>query len=258
MWTDEGGEEVLGEMKEVDEQWAKIGLYLLDKHPTDVMMFTFMSIDTVQHHFWQYLNQNHCMDDAVRGPKFGDGVVRRYQRLDAIVGKFLERLPEETTVVGVCDHGGGAVSDRVVYLNLFLAQLGLLSYQQQNRSAFGQAKQKLVRSVYKILYGTLGPNTKKFLAGLLPGVRERFEGAYTSFANIDWAGTKAHCSEILASPPSIWINKKGEKPAGVVSEAEYEPLLAEITQKLGELKDPRTGEPIISRGYRRGGIFYLP
>ena len=34
----------------------KIGLYLLEKHPADVMMFTFMSIDTVQHHFWQYLD----------------------------------------------------------------------------------------------------------------------------------------------------------------------------------------------------------
>jgi predicted AlkP superfamily phosphohydrolase/phosphomutase len=258
MSTDERREQVLAEMKEVDEQWAKIGLYLLDKHPTDVMMFTFMSIDTVQHHFWQYLDQNHFMYNARSAPKFGEAVLRVYQRLDAIVGKFLERLPEETTVVVVSDHGGGPVSDRVVYLNRFLAQLGLLSYQQQNRSAFGQAKQQLVRSVYKILYGTLGPNTKKFLAGLLPGVRERFEGAYTSFANIDWAGTKAYCSEILASPPSIWINKKGEKPAGVVSEAEYEPLLAEITRKLGELRDPRTGEPIISRVYRRDELFHGP
>src|SRR5258708_13175935 len=98
MWTDEGGEEVLGEMKEVDEQWAKIGLYLLDKHPTDVMMFTFMSIDTVQHHFWQYLDQNHFMYDARSAPKFGDAVLRVYQRLDAIVAKFFNRFPQQPTL----------------------------------------------------------------------------------------------------------------------------------------------------------------
>jgi predicted AlkP superfamily phosphohydrolase/phosphomutase len=258
MSSDERREQVLAEMEQVDEQWAKIGFYLLDKHPTDVMMFTFMSIDTVQHHFWQYLDSSHFMYDARSAPKFRDAVLRVYRRLDAIVGKFLAALPEETTVVVVSDHGGGPVSDRVVYLNRFLAQLGLLAYRAQNRSVLGQAKQQLVRTVYKILYGTLGPKQKKFLAGLLPGLRERFEGAYTSFANIDWSATKAYCSEILASPPSIWINKIGEKPSGIVSEAEYEPLLTQIIQRLGELKDPRTGEPIISRVYRRDELFHGP
>jgi predicted AlkP superfamily phosphohydrolase/phosphomutase len=89
-------------------------------------------------------------------------------------------------------------------------------------------------------------------------VRERFEGAYTSFANIDWASTKAYCSEILASPPSIWINRKNEKPAGIVSEQEYEPLLKLITQKLSELKDPRTDQPVVQRVYRRSELFQGP
>ena len=158
----------------------------------------------------------------------------------------------------VSDHGGGAVSDRAVYLNRFLAQLGLLTYQMKNESAFGRAKQQVVRALYKILSGTLGPNQKKFLAGLLPGMRERFEGAYTSFANINWAATKAYCSEILASPPCIWINRKGEKPSGIVDDDEYESLLIHITQKLAELKDPRNGEPIISRVYRRDELFHGP
>jgi predicted AlkP superfamily phosphohydrolase/phosphomutase len=258
MSTDDRRQQVLEEMKEVDEQWAKVGFYLLDKHPTDVMMFTFMSIDTVQHHFWQYMDANHFMYDAHGAERFRDAVLKVYQRLDGIVGRFLQNLPEDTTVLVVSDHGGGPVSDRVVYLNRFLAQLGLLTYQVQNQSAFGRAKQQVVRAAYKILYGTLGPKQKKFLAGLLPGVRERFEGAYTSFANIDWAATKAYCSEILASPPCIWINKKGEKPAGIVSEEEYEALVTDIIQKLGELKDPRTGERIISRVYRRDELFQGP
>ena len=258
MSTDDRRQLVLEEMREVDEQWAKVAFYLLDKHPTDLMMFTFMSIDTVQHHFWQYMDANHFMYDARGAERFRDAVLKVYQRLDGIVGRFLQNLSEDTTVLLVSDHGGGPVSDRVVYLNRFLAQLGLLTYQVRNQSAFGRAKQQVVRAAYKLLYGTLGPQQKKFLAGLLPGVRERFEGAYTSFANIDWAATKAYCSEILASPPCIWINKKAEKPAGIVSEEEYEPLLAEISQKLGELKDPRTGERIISRVYRRDELFHGP
>ena len=258
MSTDERRAQVLAEMEQVDEQWTKLGLYLLEKHPADVMMFTFMSIDTVQHHFWQYMDPAHFMHDASRAPQFGEAVLRVYQRLDRAVGRFLEHLSEDTTVIVVSDHGGGPVSDRVVYLNRFLAQLGLLKYRQQKQSALGKAKQQVIKSLYKVLHGTLGPDQKKFLAGLLPGLRERFEGAYTSFANIDWSETKAYCSEILASPPSIWINQKGEKPAGIVSQEEYEPLLTLIIQKLSELKDPRNGQSVVPRIYRRDELFHGP
>src|ERR1700738_469140 len=245
MSTDRRRDQVLAEMERVDEQWIKAGLYLLEKHPADVMMFTFMSVDTVQHHFWQYMDAGHFLYDAARAQRYGNAILRVYQRLDAAGGRFLERLPEETAVMIVSDHGGGPVSDRVIYLNRFLAQLGLLKYREQDKSLACRVKQQTVRAVYKVLYSTLGPAQKKFLAALLPGTRERFESAYTSFANIDWMATKAYCSEILASPPSIWINKKDEKPSGIVEEHEYEALLAMITQKLCELKDPRSGHTIV-------------
>src|SRR5258708_3742825 len=258
MSTDDRRQQVLAEMAVVDEQWAKACMYLREKHTADLMMFTFMSIDTVQHHFWQYMDARHFLYDEKGAQRFGDAILQVYQRLDGILGRFLERLPEDTTIMVVSDHGGGPVSGRVIYLNRFLAQLGLLKYRTQNESGFDRAKQQVIRALYKRLHGALGPAQKKFLAGLLPGVRERFEGAYTSFANIDWTATKAYCSEILASPPSIWINKKGEKPAGLVSEEEYEPLLELITQKLGELKDPRTNQPVVGRVYRRSELFHGP
>jgi predicted AlkP superfamily phosphohydrolase/phosphomutase len=204
------------------------------------------------------MDPKHFMYDAAGAEQFKDAILHVYQRLDAAVGKFLERLPDETTVLVVSDHGGGPVSDRVVYLNRFLAQLGLLKYNEQKQSALGKAKQRVVRTAYNFLFGTLGPDQKKFLAGLLPGMREKFESAYTSFANIDWSATKAYCSEILASPPSIWINRKNEKPAGIVSDEEYEPLLALISEKLSDLKDPRNGQPVISRVFRREELFHGP
>jgi predicted AlkP superfamily phosphohydrolase/phosphomutase len=85
MSTDDRREQVLGEMEKVDEQWAKIGLYLLEKHPAEVMMFTFMSIDTVQHHFWQYLDESHFLHDPVGARRFKDAILQVYRRLDTIV-----------------------------------------------------------------------------------------------------------------------------------------------------------------------------
>jgi predicted AlkP superfamily phosphohydrolase/phosphomutase len=63
---------------------------------------------------------------------------------------------------------------------------------------------------------------------------------------------------VLASPPNVWINLKGVKPAGIVEPAEYSALTNFIIEKLGELKDPRTGKPIIARVYRRDELFHGP
>jgi predicted AlkP superfamily phosphohydrolase/phosphomutase len=63
---------------------------------------------------------------------------------------------------------------------------------------------------------------------------------------------------VLASPPNIWINLRGIKPAGIVERAEYSALTDFIVEKLGELKDPRTGKPIIARIYRRDELFHGP
>ena len=82
--------------------------------------------------------------------------------------------------------------------------------------------------------------------------------AYSSFNSIDWSRTKAYCSEVLASPPSIWINLKGVKPQGVVERSDYDALINLIIQKLSELRDPRTGRPVINRVYRRNEVFHGP
>jgi predicted AlkP superfamily phosphohydrolase/phosphomutase len=116
----------------------------------------------------------------------------------------------------------------------------------------------LVRWSYDLLRSCLSSRQKIILANALPTLRKRFETAATSYTRIDWSRTKAFCSEVLASPPGIWINRKGVKPAGIVDEGEYESLLQLITQKLGELTDPRTGEAIVKRVFRREDIYHGP
>ncbi len=93
---------------------------------------------------------------------------------------------------------------------------------------------------------------------LFPKLHKKTEMAYSAFTSIDWSRTKAYCSEVLASPPSIWINLKGVKPQGIVDRADYDSLVNTIIAKLAELKDPRTGQPVINRVWRRDDIFHGP
>ena len=258
MSTDERRNQVLAEMKQIDKQWTKAALYLLENHPQDVMMFVFMSIDTVQHHFWHHMDKEHFLHDPARAPKFGDAVRKVYERLDAATGQIIDRLPPETAVFVVSDHGGGPVVDRTIFLNRYLAQLGLLHYDEKTTSGIRSLGKKLLRVSFSMLRSTLSSRQKSWLARLFPKIRQKSEMAYSSFTSIDWSRTKAYCSEVLASPPSIWINLKGVKPQGIVDPGAYDALVTFIIEKLAELKDPRTGKPVINRVYRRNEIFHGP
>src|SRR5437773_1112216 len=63
MNNDERRRSVLDEMRELDEQWTKVGLHLLQHRTQDIMMIVFMSIDTVQHYFWQFMDEQHFLHD---------------------------------------------------------------------------------------------------------------------------------------------------------------------------------------------------
>jgi predicted AlkP superfamily phosphohydrolase/phosphomutase len=258
MSTDARREQVLAELARLDQQWLRASLYLIEKHPADVMMFTFMSIDTVQHHFWHFMDPTHHLHNPAAVERFGDAVLRVYQRLDDAVGQVLKKTSSDTSIFVVSDHGGGPTSDRVIYLNRYLAQLGLLHYRQDERSAFDKLTHKIARRFYTFLRGSLSSRQKSFLARAVPRLRKSLESAVTSFDQIDWTRTKAYCSESPSAAPSIWINLKGVKPRGIVEQSEYESLLKLISDKLKELKDPRTGEPVIKRILRRDEIFQGP
>ena len=264
MSTDRRRAQVLAEMEKIDRQWAAIALHLLEHHPQDVMMFVFMSIDTVQHYFWQYMDRSHFLHDPEAEHRFGNAVRQVYERLDVVTGQIVARLPADTTVLVVSDHGGGPVVDRTLFLNRYLYQLGLLHYHENGsenrRRRFGLQRigSKILRGGFSVLRKSLSSRQKTLLAELFPALRKKAELAYTSFQYIDWSRTKAYCSEVLASPPSIWINLKGAKSRGIVEPAAYGALTDFIIDKLADLKDPRTGKSIIARVYRRDEIFYGP
>jgi predicted AlkP superfamily phosphohydrolase/phosphomutase len=258
MSTNPRRRQVLDDMKNLDSQWLRASLYLIEKHPADVMMFTFMSIDTVQHHFWQYMDPSHHYYDATAAHEFGDAIFRVYQWLDHALARILEKVSPDTSVFVVSDHGGGPTSDRILYLNRFLAQLDLLHYVETKNSPLQKSAKNFRRWSYDLLRGSLSSRQKIQLANAFPTLRKRFETAVTSYTNIDWSRTKAFCSEVLASPPGIWINRKGVRPAGIVDEGEYDSLLRLITQRLGELRDPRTGDTIVKRVFHRDEIYHGP
>ena len=249
--------EALETLKACDEQWSQLALYLLEQHPQDVMMFTFMSIDTVQHHFWHYMDNAHYYHDREGAKLFKDAILQVYQRLDRTVGQILERLDlAQTSVFCVSDHGQEAVSDRTIYVNRILSQAGLLAYKSINpwQSLFVS----LGRSTFSFLRKTLSSGQKKLLANVFPRLRENAEGMATSYSEIDWSKTMAYCNESPTSSACVMINLKGLKPDGIVEKAQYEAVIKKACEAFYAVKDPRNGKSVIGRVYRRDELYSGP
>src|SRR5206468_3926483 len=71
----------------------------------DLLVSVFTQTDRVAHMFYRLLDPDHPRYDAVLAARFGDAVLRVYQRMDTIVGEALARLGPEATLLVVSDHG---------------------------------------------------------------------------------------------------------------------------------------------------------
>jgi predicted AlkP superfamily phosphohydrolase/phosphomutase len=254
--TDERRDGVLKSLEEADEHYRKMTTYLLEKHPVDVAMVVFTSTDTVQHFFYHYKESDHPQHDAAGAAKYKDAILNVYKRADDIIRDFTSKLPKETTVVLMSDHGFRATSSRVLHLNRFLQECGLLKRKKSGGSSF---LRPIIKKIDSLIRGNLSSNQKDRLANLFPALRQKWEQQYGGFADIDWANTKAYCYEVLTFPPGIWINQKGVRPEGTVEAgAEYDQVVETITKKLYELKDPVTGKQLISHVYRKEEIYQGP
>jgi predicted AlkP superfamily phosphohydrolase/phosphomutase len=259
--TDQRREGVLKGLEEMDAHYLQLTDYLLKKYPVDVAMVVFTSVDTVQHFFWQYMDRTHPQHDAVGAAKYGEAILRVYQRVDEIIAKLIGSLPEDTAVLLMSDHGFHPTSARIVHINRYLFDLGLLRLHDSSQQWYHPQTliQATIKRVDTVLRRTLTPHQKAKVSRMFPGLRNMWESHYAGLSNIDWAQTKAYCYEILTFPSCVWINVKGLRPQGIVDPgAEYEQLMRFITDKLYALKDPMTGQQLISQVYRKQEIYHGP
>ena len=259
--TDERREKVLRLLSEMDEHYLKMAQYLMKRDPVDLMMLVLTSTDSTQHFFWHYMDRNHPHHNPHKSTRFGNAILKAYQRADGIIERLTVELPEETTVILMSDHGFRPTSGRIVYLNRFLQELGLLKLRGQKSRRFcpGVLFDQLIKSGDLFLRSTLSPRQKERVAQLFPVLRNKWESHNSGLSNIDWEHTKAYCYEMVTCPSGIWVNLNGARPQGIVQPGpEYDDLLRFITQKLYELRDPLTGTQLVTKVYRKDEIYTGP
>ena len=77
----------------------------LDRPDWDLLISVFTQTDRVAHLFYRLLDPTHPRYDPVLAARFGDAVLRVYERMDAIVGEVQTKLGPETRLLVISDHG---------------------------------------------------------------------------------------------------------------------------------------------------------
>jgi predicted AlkP superfamily phosphohydrolase/phosphomutase len=243
---------VLERILDTIRQKAATAKYLMSHRPWDCFMILFGESDGAGHQFWKYCDPNSPLYTD-QHPGMRDSLLRVYEELDRETGELLARLPENTTVLMLSDHGFGGVSNWVLYPNCWLHEKGFLRLRGQTKHQVARALESLKLWAVRTLPAWLQRSFYRFAASLVGRLEAR-----TRYGMIDWGGTLAYFDE---NPyfPVLRINLKGRQPKGVIAPGEeYEEVRARLIGELEAWRHPETGAPIVERAYRREEIYAGP
>ena len=216
--------------------------YLMNKYNWDIFMSVFRETDPAQHCFWRFFDKN--SPEYTESP-YGRGVPNVYCRIDNAIGKILEELPQDTSVMVVSDHGFGFRQHGNQCLNNWLEGVGLLRFEDKKRDGF-------LGLLYRQIEKRFKRKTKERLARIFPYLRNKVQSKML-FSKIDWGHTKAFADGIREG---IYINLKGREPLGIVGETEYEEIRNEIIRLLKETREPYTNELIVEDVFKREEVYH--
>ncbi len=128
VFRSEDRDRVKRELWEMTEKRFKVLRYLAENKKWDFFMFVEIGVDRVQHAFWGFMDPEH--HKYVPGNKY-ENVIRDYYKLiDREVKTLLEKIPKDTIIVIVSDHGAKRMKGAFT-VNQWLAQQGYLRLEEE-------------------------------------------------------------------------------------------------------------------------------
>jgi predicted AlkP superfamily phosphohydrolase/phosphomutase len=217
-------------------RWA---LKLMQAEPVDVLMVHFIAMDIAKHALWRFMDHNHARYE----PSPWEHAIRDgYSLVDDYIGRLIDQLPAGSKTIVMSDHGFGPLKN-MVNLNVFFMQKGLLKLKPDlmtQLKAWAFRKGITPATAYQWI-SRLG--LQNSIARVSKKARNDIVGKFLSFDSVDWSRTIAYS---MGHVGQVYLNRVGREPHGIVTEAEYDRRLAEVSEALSELHDD-AGQPILTR-----------
>ncbi|MFH1754158.1 MAG: alkaline phosphatase family protein [Candidatus Latescibacterota bacterium] len=117
-------EHLLEQIYTMSERRFKTFRYLLKNEEWDFAMMVEMGPDRMHHGFWRYCDTSHRLYEA--GNQYENVLRDYYIYMDMEIGRVVDELPADTSVIIVSDHGAKGL-EGAICINEFLINEGLLS-----------------------------------------------------------------------------------------------------------------------------------
>lgn len=222
----------IADLNQVLETQIRYALCIARDHPSDFLMVHFLVTDIAQHALWRHLDSSHPWHDRAQAQRYGHAVRELFGRIDAALGQLLIRLPGDTTVMVMSDHGFGPLHHVVNLNNLFLAA-GLLTLKAKP-GVLLRHRLAQQRRLARIGWRLLRRQGRKLL----------------DFDDVDWSRTVAYS---MGHMGQVFVNLRGREPQGVVALRDYEATLTRVVEALETLRYPHSGLPLPSETLRGEG-----
>jgi len=202
-----------------DEQWFEVAKYVITKQAPDLMAVMFDGTDKLQHQVWPYVDPANDHENASNYHKEMREISLQYFRnVDRYIQTLVEMCGPDCQVFLASDHGFTG-QQGVFYVNQFMEQKGYLRFKTADEAAHLQGK-----------------------SGFLTAV--------------DVSNSLAYCR--TPSSNGLYIRQSTSADEVGVPPEEYEAFRDKLAAELLALKDPATGEQIVTAARKREDIFPGP
>jgi predicted AlkP superfamily phosphohydrolase/phosphomutase len=110
--------ELLDKFMRTYRERLKVTLRLMQEKPWDLFWVVFTATDRIQHYYWKFMDENHPKYEPDADPMLKNAIFNLWVEIDEGIGKILEVMPEDATVIVMSDHGFGPIYKEVRLHNL--------------------------------------------------------------------------------------------------------------------------------------------
>jgi|CXWL01.1.fsa_nt_gi predicted AlkP superfamily phosphohydrolase/phosphomutase len=200
-----------------EKQWFCIADYLLREEAPDLMAVMFDGVDKLQHQAWLYVDPN------LQTGELSDYHVRMrklchdyFRQLDSFIEHLVTAAGPDVQVFMASDHGFTSTTE-VVRINTYLHEKGYLKWKEVPDTEAGKRRED------------------------------------SMFAYLDWENTVAYCRTPSSNGINIRVARNPGEPG--INPDDYEVVRTRLISDLEKLKDPVTGERIITEIHTREEVF---
>ncbi len=217
----------------------EVARWLLEREGPDLLWAVVTETDSLQHWCLDLIDESHPEHDPEAAERWREEILSVYSALDEELGRLVEQAGSSADVLVFSDHGQAPNSGAQVLLRPWLVDAGYLG--PERRPLLRRAADGVLRRGFELVRSRAPNRLKVWLRSRFGGLQSRAQAGARGIEE-DWERTRA-----WTDAGHIFINLRGRQPRGTVEPGEeHRALIDELSAGLRDLRDARTGEPVVA------------